>query len=426
MNNAFRPVDWAHSTNIYEVNTRQYTSEGTFNSFAKELDRLRDMGVETLWFMPIHPIGIKNRKGSLGSYYSISNYRDTNSEFGTVEDFKNLVDKAHTLGFKILIDWVANHTAWDHVWTQSHPDFFSKDEHGNFRPPFPDWEDVIHLNYDNRDLWTKMIDDMRFWVEECNIDGFRCDMAHLVPLEFWRAARTELDKIRPSFWMAETEESRYHEVFEATYTWEFLHKMEAFWRKETLMEGLDSVLLKYNTLFPAGAMRLFFTSNHDENSHSGSEYERMGSLAKAFAVFCTTWNGIPLIYSGQELPNTKRLRFFEKDTIEWTGSYELHGFYKTLLNLHSSHPAMRTGDEAVSTERIHVSDEAQVLAFIRRNGEREIFVVLNLLREIGVSFFIASDNVNGVFKDVFTGAIRNFDADRMLMIPPGGYLVFEK
>ncbi len=330
----FTPVSWAYSTNIYEINTRQYTQEGTFNAFAKELLRLKDMGVKTLWFMPIHPIGIKNRKGTLGSFYSISNYTAVNPEFGSLNDFKSLVKKAHDLDFKVIIDWVANHTAWDNVWTETNPDFYYKNEWGNFRPPYPDWEDVIHLNYGNKELWMAMINAMKFWIDECNVDGFRCDMAHLVPLEFWKEARVQLDAVKPLFWLAETEEISYHNVFDASYTWEFLHKMEEFRRLETNIPGLESILYKYNTMFPANAMRVYFTSNHDENSHSGSEYDRMGEFAKAFAVLCATWNGIPLIYSGQELPNKKRLKFFDRDPIEWTGNYKLHDFYKTLLEFH--------------------------------------------------------------------------------------------
>ena len=281
MNSHFATVDWAHNTNIYEVNLRQYTEEGTFTAFAKHLPRLKDMGVHTLWLMPIQPIGQLNRKGILGSYYSISDYTTVNPEYGTVDDFKLLVEYAHELGFKLIIDWVANHTSWDHVWTKTNPEFFTKDEQGNFRPPYPDWADVIDLNFDNRDLWTAMIDDMKFWITHFDIDGFRCDMAHLVPLDFWKEARTTLDKEKKLFWLAETEEPGYHEAFDASYTWEFLHKMEAYWKRETNIVGLDYVLNKYKSDFPASAMRLFFTSNHDENSHSGSEYKRMGDAAKA-------------------------------------------------------------------------------------------------------------------------------------------------
>src|ERR1700730_13001628 len=180
-NAVFKPVAWAHVTNIYEVNTRQYSREGTFNAFAKDLSRLKEMGVQTLWFMPIHPIGEVKRIGSLGSYYSIKDHKAINPEFGTMDDFKRLVKQAHAIGFKMLIDWVANHTSWDHAWTKEHPEFYERDSTGGFRSPF-DWQDVIQLDHHSGAEQDAMIDAMKFWIREAGIDGFRCDMAHLVPL----------------------------------------------------------------------------------------------------------------------------------------------------------------------------------------------------------------------------------------------------
>jgi alpha-amylase len=419
-------VEWASATNIYEVNVRQYTPEGTFNAFAKELPRLKDMGVQTLWFMPIQPVGEKNRKGTLGSYYSIKDYTAINPEFGTLDDFKRLVKEAQAMGFKVIIDWVANHTSWDHVWTKSNPDFYTKDSSGNFAPPFPDWADVIDLNYHNKLLWTEMINDMKYWVKETGIDGFRCDMAHLVPLDFWKEARKELDAEKPLFWLAETEEPAYHEAFDASYTWEFLHKMEAYWKRETTIAGLDSVLYKYDSTFASSAIRMYFTSNHDENSHSGTEYERMGDAAKAFAVLTATWNGIPLIYSGQELPNKKRIEFFEKDTIQWTGNNDLHEFYKVLLNLHSTHPALRAADDAVRTYRIKTSEDANVFAFLRKNGEREVLVVLNLSDQRDLHFDIIDEHVAGTYKNVFSGAANDFTNSKSFEMQSWEFLVYEK
>ena len=423
--NHFIPVTWAHHTNIYEVNFRQYTQEGTFNAFAKHLPRLKDMGVQTLWLMPIQPIGKVNRKGTMGSYYSIRDYATVNPEYGTPGDFDSLVKQAHALGFKIIIDWVANHTAWDHVWTLSNADFFSKDEHGNFRPPYPDWADVIHLNYNNEELWRAMIDAMRFWIRHYDIDGFRCDMAHLVPLDFWKAAREELDKEKKLFWLAETEESNYHEAFDCSYTWEFLHKMEAYWRREATIHGLDAVLYKYDSEFSASAMRLYFTSNHDENSHSGSEYKRMGDAALAFAVLCATWNGIPLIYSGQELPNYEALRFFEKDPIQWAGENKLHDFYKKLLDLHSNHPALRAADDSVKTYRIRTTNEDNVFAFLRKNGNKEVLVILNLSPD-EQHFEIMDDTITGLYKNVFSDAANDLTSEKNFIMPAWEFLIFEK
>jgi alpha-amylase len=425
MHTNFNAVEWAHATNIYEVNIRQYTEEGTLNAFATHLPRLKDMGVETLWFMPLQPIGKLNRKGALGSYYSISDYTSLNPEYGSLDDFKKIVEQAHQFGMKVIIDWVANHTAWDHVWTKINPGFFSKDEHGNFRPPYPDWADVIHLNYDNKELWQAMVGDMKFWVNNFNIDGFRCDMAHLVPLDFWFFARTELDREKKLFWLAETEEPKYHQVFDASYTWELLHAMEAFWRREKSIDGLDAVLYKYDTAFPRNAIRMLFTTNHDENSHSGSEYERMGEAAKAFAVLCCTWNGIPLIYSGQELPNKNRLKFFEKDPIVWNEDAALHDFYKTLLNLHRHHPALRSADDHVKTYRISTSENQQLFSYLRKSEEREVVVVLNLSAN-DLQFQITDDLVSGNFKNVFTDKTEDLDGNKFLNLNAWDFLVFEK
>ena len=426
MDKAFQTVDWAHTTNIYEVNTRQYTSEGTFNAFARELPRIKDMGIQTIWFMPITPISVLNRKGTLGSYYACSDYVSINPEFGMLDDFKELVKKAQKLGLKVMIDWVANHTGWDHVWTKSHPDFFAKDDKGNFRPPFPDWEDVIHLNYENKALRSAMIDAMKFWVNECNLDGFRCDMAHLVPLDFWMEARTELDAIKPLFWLGETEDVKYHQVFDASYSWELLHTMERYGRSETNISGLDTVLFKYDSFYPKQALKLLFTSNHDENSHSGTEYERIGDAAKPFAVLCMTWNGIPLIYSGQELPvKDKRLLFFEKDLIPWTGKNELHDFYRKLLNLRSTNPALRAADDSVRTHRLETSDNANVFAYLRKNDQREVLVILNLSPGKR-SVKIIGKVVSGTFKNVFSEVQQDILLNHVFELAPWEYLVYDK
>lgn len=431
MSSVFRAPEWVLHTTIYEVNLRQYTPEGTLQAFAAHLARLKDMGVHTLWFMPLQPVGIKNRKGTLGSYYSIRDYVKVNPEFGTEEDFAKLVHQAHAMGFKIIIDWVANHTAWDHVWTKTHPEFYSQDHHGQFMPPYPDWEDVIHLNYRNELLWDKMIEAMHFWVREFDIDGFRCDMAHLVPLDFWHRARTALDNEKTLFWLAETEEPLYHQVFDATYTWEFLHRMEAYWRKETNIEGLVDVLNKYEYYFPKDALRIYFTSNHDENSHSGSEYERMGDAAHAFAVLCATWKGIPLIYSGQELPNKKRLAFFEKDPIEWLHPADvpangLHHFYKTLLHLHRTHPAMAALHHEAELFRVHTSEASRVFSFARKIHFKEVLVVLNLSGENGLSVMVNDDRITGAYRNVFSDTIHDFNLTKKLSMEAWDYLVFEK
>jgi alpha-amylase len=422
----FKAVDWAHSTNIYEVNLRQYTPEGTFSAFEKALPRLRDMGVETLWFMPITPISELNKKGTSGSYYACSSYIQTNSEFGSIADFKELVHRAHAIGFKVIIDWVANHTGWDHEWTTQHPDFFAKNEKGNFVPPVKDWEDVIKLDFDNKNMRKAMIAAMEFWVKECDIDGFRCDMAHLVPLDFWKEARKQADKIKKLFWLAECEEPHYHEAFDATYTWEWMHQSAEFCREKISMESLLHVLHRYRSDFSAQALRVFFTSNHDENSWNGTEYEKYGAAVKAMAVFSCTWNGLPMLYSGQEMPNYKRLKFFDKDAIEWNGKFELHDFYKKLLSLHHTHPALRAGDTQVTTFLLKTDAGNFVLAYLRKKATHELLVVLNLSKEDKPLISINDAHLTGVFNNYFSGNERDFSHEKYFALRPWEYQVYVK
>jgi alpha-amylase len=418
-------ANWVHHTNIYEVNLRQYTIEGTFNAFTKELPRLRDMGVEILWFMPIHPISELGRKGTLGSYYSIENYTATNPEFGSINDFKNLVNAAHSQGFKVIIDWVANHSGNDNVWIKDHRDFFVQDAEGNILHPY-DWDDVSKLNYDNPQLRLAMIDAMKFWLTECNIDGYRCDMAHLVPLDFWDEARTQIDKLKPElFWLAETEDINYHQVFDASYTWEWMHKTEDYCKSVTDISGLYNILDKYKNDFPATAYRIYFTSNHDENSHTGTEYDKFGNAAKALAVFSCTWNGIPMVYSGQELPNLKKLAFFEKDTIEWNGKYELHNFYKTLLSLKKNNPALSASDALATTQILQNDKPSQVMAYLRQNGNAAVLVLLNLSKEY-LWAGINDENISGNYKNIFSGEEFAFTPNRYFELLPFGYLIYEK
>jgi glycosidase len=382
------------------------------------------MGVEVLWFMPITPISMAKRIGSLGSYYACSDYTAINPEFGTLQDFTQLVTSAHQLGFKVLIDWVANHTGWDHRWTREHPEYYKKNKEGNFYDDHG-WEDVIDLDYDNAGMRQAMVEAMQFWVATADIDGFRCDMAMLVPLDFWRLARTTLDEHKKLFWLAECEETSYHDVFDATYTWRFLHKMESYWKGETGIAGLDEVLDYYNNFFPAGALHALFTSNHDENSHSGSEYERMGDAAKPFGVLCCTWNGLPLIYSGQELPNLKRLNFFDKDQIPWSGQCALHEFYKTLLNLRKRNPALRAADPKVSTRRLKTSADESVFSFLRTCDEHAVLVVMNLSRT-KLHIQLSDEALSGIFKNSYTSDVQNFDQSRSVELEAWDFLVMER
>lgn len=398
----FKTIEWASTGNIYEVNVRQYTPEGTIAAFQKELPRLRNMGVDILWFMPLTPISIEKRQGSLGSYYACSNYTRIGEEFGNEEDFKLLVSSAHEQGFKVIIDWVANHTGYDHIWTKQHPEFYKRNNEGNFYDAFG-WIDVIDLDYNNRNLREVMVEEMSFWIKEFDIDGFRCDMAHLVPLDFWLGARTVLDAQKPLFWLAECEVSDYHQVFDATYAWELLHTMEAVAKNNATLTNLKNVLEKYDATFPQNALRLFFTSNHDENSHSGSEYERFGEAAQTFAILCATWtNSLPLIYSGQEMPNEKRLKFFDKDSIVWTGNYLLNDFYRILLSLRRQNSALKSGDVTIITKIITTNAPENIFSYLRKHEENEVLVLLNL-SPVKIRFKITDEFFSGRFTNAFSG-----------------------
>lgn len=422
------PNEWKHSTNIYEVNVRQYTQEGTFRAFEKELPRLKDMGVKTLWFMPITPIAQKNKKGPLGSQYAAQDYTSINPEFGTMEDFKHLVNEAHKMGFKVIIDWVANHTGWDHVWTKTNPDFYLIDPKTNDFQIASGMDDIIELDYSNPKMREAMIDAMKFWVRETNIDGFRCDLAAWVEVDFWQQARPEVEKVKPLFWLGEFDEldnPDYGKVFDASYIWNWMHKTKDYNEGKATFDDLKTLLSRY-TAIGDSSMRAWFTSNHDENTWNGTEYEKYGVFAKPLAVFSITWNGVPLIYNGQELPlKTKRLEFFEKDPIPWNGTYELHDFYKTMLNLKSANTALRGGDPAATTTVLKTSADDKVLAYVRKNGNDEVLVVLNFSKE-NVPFTIDDSNVSGVFKNVFSGPVKDFAKDKSFYLPVGGYAVMQK
>jgi alpha-amylase len=429
MTGRFKIPDWVHSTNIYEVNVRQYTSEGTFNAFSRELPGLKEMGVRTLWFMPITPIAQKNKKGTLGSYYACSDYTSINPEFGTMEDFKSLVKKAHEMGFKVIIDWVANHTGWDHKWTKEHPDYYKMDSVTNDFKMASGMEDIIELDFNNPALRKAMIDAMKFWVEECDIDGFRADLAFWVELPFWKEARKELDAVKPLFWLGEYDEldnPEYGEAFDASYSWTWMHKTEDFYKKELELDTLYTVLKKYDDLGDS-TMRAWFTTNHDENSWNGTEYEKYGDMAKALAVFSITWNGIPLLYSGQELGNTKRIKFFDKDTIESTRNADMmFAFYKTLMNVKNNDPALRGGDPAVQTFRIKTTEPKNVFAYLRKSGAKEVLVVLNLSAKKDLHFEITDERVTGIFKNIFSGAANDFTNEKSFEMQEWEFLVYEK
>ncbi len=424
METGFETPNFLLSSNIYEVNVRQYTPEGTFEAFAKHLPRLKHMGVEILWFMPIHPIGLVNRKGSLGSYYSVRDFKDVNPEFGSKADFDLLVNQIHALDMKIIIDWIANHAAWDNVWTLDNPNFFLRDELGAFKNAF-DWDDVIQINHECDEEQNAMIDAMKYWVEKHNIDGFRADLAHLTPLAFWIKARTHLTSIKQNLiWLAETEEPNYHKAFDISYTWKWMHEVELFCKGDKTLVDCINVLKWQKAAFTTTAQRMFFTSNHDENSWNGTEYEKYGKAVKNLAVFGSTFIGITMLYSGQELPNTKRLPFFDKDEIAWQPINELHTFYKTLLEFRKKIALYKNA----SINDVYFYEEylsENILAYKIEKDDETVLVFLNFTDDYK-SITLNNEINNLHYKNLFTEEIMLLDNLTLIKISPFDNLVLVK
>ena len=369
---------WSYNAVIYEMNIRQYTPEGTFIAASRELPRLKELGVDVLWLMPIYPIGVKNRKGTLGSYYAISDYYGINPEFGDMDDFSSFLELAHGLGFKVILDWVANHTSPDAKWIYECPaDWYERDSLGNTVVEY-DWTDIAALNYENKDVWKAQEKAMRFWLDK-GVDGFRCDMACEMPIEFWQSVIPELRRDYPGIYMlAEGEEPALHEdAFDASYAWELHHLLNDVAQGKKGAEEIVAYIRKDASKYPEDAFRLMFTSNHDENSWAGTEFERMGGAAKAMALLTFTLPcGQPLLYTGQEIGWNKRFEFFEKDPVPSWEENEYTDFYKWLISLRHENPALDAGERG--GEFRLVSAEDNVLVFSRTVPDNKVTVSVRL------------------------------------------------
>lgn len=425
---SFHPA-WSRSATIYEVNVRQYTPEGTFAALERHLPRLKAMGVDILWLMPVQPIGQKNRKGSLGSYYSIRDYTAVNPEHGTEADAKRFIDAAHARGMRVILDWVANHTAHDHEWIGAHPDWYvhradgtisnARDNEGRET----DWTDVAELNYDNAAMRQAMIGEMRWWVERMGVDGFRCDVAGGVPMDFWIQARTALKSVRPDlFLLAEAESPQMHAAFDATYGWELHHLLNEIAQGKNGTSELDGYFARQNRDYGRGAYRMYFTSNHDENSWNGTEFERMGAnhLA-AFVLSATAQNSFPLMYTGQEVSLNKRLRFFEKDTVDWNGP-SLAPFYTRMFELKHTQPALANGPWGAPQTRLQTSGGDRVYAFTRTQGANTVLVAVNFGDQPSNASYQGLPTP-GAYTDWFTRTPVTLAAAGTLDIPAHGYRV---
>lgn len=421
-NGYLKAPEWSYDATIYEVNVRQYSDEGTFAAFEKEIPRLKEMGIEILWFMPIHPIGEKNRKGTLGSYYAVKDYKAVNPEFGTPEDFKSVVNTAHSNGMKVIIDWVANHTAWDNVWTVTRPEYFNTDSTGSFYPPVPDWEDVIDLNYDNKELWAEMTDAMEFWVREANIDGYRCDVASMVPTDFWNNVYAELNKIKPVFMLAESDAADLHEnAFHMSYDWNFMNLMQDIYNGDKNAFAIEEHYKSDKAKYPENAFRMRFVTNHDENSWHGTVFERYGDAAEMFSALICVFDGMPLVYSGQEAGMDKRLEFFEKDPIEWK-DHEFKTVFTKLLNLKQRNKALMNGVKSAEVNFIETSQPYEVLSFVREKDGDKVFVIMNMSAN-SVSVNVTDKSAEGSYINTLTGESVTISTEESIALGGWSYLI---
>lgn len=379
---------WAYNTTIYELNTRQVTAEGTFAAAEKQiLPQLKENGIDIIWVMPCQPIGVITRKGTLGSYYSIKDYCDINPEFGTKEDFKHFVATAHEMGFKVILDWVANHTAPDHAWTQNEG-WHYRDSLGNLMVQY-DWTDIAKLNYNQQEMRQAMFEAMKWWLDEMNIDGFRCDVAGEVPTDFWNWAMTELRKDYPTIFTLAENEDKAQELtetaFDMYYGWELHHLMNNVAQGKSTVNDLWAYFAKVDTTLRAEAIRMNFTSNHDENSWNGTEFERLGNAAHLFAAFTYIVPGMPEIYTGQINGNNHRLEFFEKDVIDLPeeGKAPEFALYQTLNAFREKNKALWSPEIGAPMYRLDADNDA-IFACVRPfvcakcNKENTVIAIMNM------------------------------------------------
>ncbi len=408
---------------IYEANIRQYSEEGSFKEFTKDIPKLKELGVKVLWLMPIYPISTTKSKGSLGSYYAVSDYTKVNPEFGTLEDFRDLVKTAHDNDIYVILDWVANHTGWDHKWLKEHPEYYTKNDKGEITHTVDtDWYDVADLNYDNQEMRKQMIADLMYWVKEEGVDGFRCDVAGMVPVDFWDTATAELHKEKPVFMLAEAwEPELMKQSFDMGYAWDTHHVMNDIAQGKKTVKDWDARMKQIDTLYGADDILMNFTSNHDENSWNGTVKERMGDAAELFAAVSYVMPGMPLIYSGQEYDMDKRLLFFEKDTIiKKQGKF--FPLYKKLGKLKNENHALHGGKEAASYTRLVTSQDDKVLAFSReKHGNKVVFVGNMSKDEVEVKV-----KTTGTFTSYMNGEAMELKEEETLKLAPWQYYILIK
>lgn len=419
----FAHPDWSVNATIYQANIRQHTPEGTINAFRKDLKRLSEMGIEILWLTPIHPIGNINRQGLYGDPYAVNDHRKVNPDLGTLNDFKTLVLEAHDLGMKVIIDWVAYQTALDHPWTYDYPDWYNRDSLANTIPAESDSLDYATLNLERPLLQIELINCMKFWLMETDIDGFHCSEAMKVPIQFWENTRLSLDSIKPVFMLAEAEDPSLHKTaFDMTYASEFLRLMNQIAVSQSNLKTVDNYLLRQDSIFPPDAYRMNFTALERVNIETGTEIERFANAHQVYATLGFTFGGMPLLHAGQESGFPNAIPLHEKDTIEWN-NYPFQDFYTRLLKLHQNNPALWNGASGGSFKRIEV-DSPYVLAYTRKKDEHEIIVMLNF-SEVKQQVRLRAA-VEGELKSIFNEQIFSIYSAGDISLEPFGFQVFAK
>ena len=417
---------WARDAVIYQINTRQFTPEGSFRAAEAQLPRLKQLGVDILWLMPINPIGQLHRKGRLGSPYAVQDYRAVNPEFGTLDDLKRFISSAHGLGMHVILDWVPNHTAWDNVLVKQHPDWYEHDDKGRMQPtPWYDWEDIIDLDYSQPELRRYMAQAMLYWVRDVGVDGYRVDAAGLTPLDFWEQVGRELRAVKPVFLLAEWESRDMHaRAFDASYAWSWWDTMKLIAEGRADTTALHPYYAWNRKFYPRDAYRMLYTTNHDKNAWEGTEFEIFGPALEAVTALSFVSEGMPMIYNGQEAGNTRRLAFFERDPIAWKDAPQA-GFYRRLIALKKSQAALWNGAAGGVMEPVNNDAPTQVLSFVRAQGPSKVLAVFNLSAK-ALTVKLSGTRVAGRYTD-FNGStgIELQDGSR-LDLPAWGYRIFTK
>lgn len=416
--------DWSRDAVLYQINVRQFTPEGTFRSAQAQLPRLKALGVDILWLMPIHPIGADHRKGTLGSPYSVRDYYAVNPEFGTEADFKAFVDAAHAQGFKVILDLVANHTAWDNPLAKQHPDWYEKSWDGKFRPtPWWDWSDIIDLDWSKPGVREHVGGAMEKWVRDFGVDGYRADVAGYVPLDFWETMRTRLEAIRPVFMLGEVQQTAYHfAAFDATYAWDWHKESKRVAKGEANPTAFYGYYAENESLWPREAMRMTYIENHDSNAWEGTVKENYGVNLAPMTVLAFTGEGIPLVYNGMEACNEKRLEFFEKDPIDWKrgSGCEYGDLLRNLIAFRKANPALANGQWGARMVKVDTDKPQQIFAWMRRKDGNKVVAFFNFTGA-PVTAKLADGLAAGSYSEFLTGAAVVLKSGDGVAVPANGY-----